>query len=127
MEEFDLNGINLLIVDDEELILDTLGEILKLNGANVSVCSNGNEAFEQMKIKRFQIVLSDIRMPGCSGIELLKKVREEKTIKMPPILLMSAFTDISTDKAKELGAQGMFLKDSDSKYLKQMIYKVVKG
>ena len=116
-----LNGVRVLIVDDEKIIRDTLGELLELDGAVVSQASDGNEAFEMIKAYNYNVVLSDIRMPECSGVDLLKRVRAEKKELMPPILLMSAFTDISTDKAKEMGAKGMFIKAEDSKYLKEML------
>ena len=121
-----LNGVRVLIVDDERLIRETLSELLQLDGAVVTEASDGNTAFDLIQAYDFHVVLSDIRMPECSGVDLLKRVRTEKSLKMPPILLMSAFTDISTSRAQELGARGMFLKDTDSKYLKEMLLQAVK-
>lgn len=121
MSKADLNGVRILIVDDEKLIRETLTELLTLDGAVVSEASDGNQAYEMIKNYNYNVVLSDIRMPECSGVDLLKRVRQDKSKDMPPILLMSAFTDISADKAKDLGAKGMFIKDSDSAYLKEML------
>ena len=116
-----LKDLRILIVDDDREIRETLFEILVLEGSIVTEASDGNQAFEMMKNYDYNVVLSDIRMPQCSGVDLLKRVRAEKDFTSPPILLMSAFTDISASKAKQLGAQGMFLKDSDSKHLKEML------
>lgn len=121
-----LKGIRILIVDDDQNIRETLSILLSLDGAIISEASDGNIAYDMIQNYDYNIIISDIRMPVCSGVELLNKVKKAKN-KIPPILLMSAFTDISTAKAKELGAKGMFLKDSDSKYLKEMILQSAKS
>ncbi len=116
----ELKGVRILVVDDEPLLLDTLKEHLELEGATVSTAFNGNEAFELLRRHEFNLILSDVRMPECSGVELLAKIREFKDI-APPVVLMSAFSDISDKKAKELGARGMFLKPENLKYLKELL------
>lgn len=115
-----LKGAHILIVDDEDMLRDVIRTHLELEGAVVSEAVNGKEAFDLIHVKKFNVVLSDIRMPGCSGIDLLKMVRDSK-IKTPPIVLMSAFTDISESKAKELGARAMFLKPTNMSYLKELL------
>ena len=123
----ELTGRRILIVDDELLIRQTLTDFLQLHGAVISTADDGNKAFELIKAYDYDIVLSDIRMPECSGVDLLKRIREERTKKTPPVLLMSAFTDISLAKAKELGAKGMFLKAEDSHYLKDLLVQAIKA
>ena len=108
------------IVDDEPLIRDTLGEYLAAEGAVVAQASNGNEAYALILENTYHVILSDVRMPECSGVELLKKIRESN-VQMPPVVMMSAFTDISENKARELGAKGMFLKPDSYEYLKELL------
>ncbi|MFT6632941.1 MAG: CheY-like chemotaxis protein [Bacteriovoracaceae bacterium] len=115
-----LKGTRILIVDDEQLLRETIEMHLELEGVIVSHASDGKEAFDLITKNKYNVVLSDIRMPGCSGIKLLEMVRAS-SLKTPPIVLMSAFTDISEDKAKELGARGMFLKPTDMSYLKELL------
>ena len=62
-----LNGVRVLIVDDERLIRETLSELLQLDGAVVTEASDGNTAFDLIQAYDFHVVLSDIRMPECSG------------------------------------------------------------
>lgn len=126
-DESVLKGIRVLIVDDELLIRQTLTEFLQLFGVVVSTADDGNRAFDMIMAYDYNIILSDVRMPECSGVDLLKRIRVEKKEKMPPVLLMSAFTDVSTERAKELGAKGMFLKAEDSNYLKEMLIQITKG
>ncbi len=124
MDFFKLKGAHILVVDDEALLRETIQTHLELEGARVTQASNGLEAYDLIKSEEFNVILSDIRMPECSGIELLNKIRESK-IKTPPIVLMSAFTDISEDKAKELGARGMFLKPDNINYLKELLVETI--
>lgn len=119
-----LKGAHILVVDDEQLLRETIQMHLELEGAVVTQAQNGHEAIELMGKHEFNVVLSDIRMPECSGIDLLKKVRESQK-KTPPIVLMSAFTDVSDSKAKELGARGMFLKPTNIKYLKELLVETI--
>jgi len=63
---------SILLVDDEKNIRITLGEILKDEGYKVTLASDGNEALEMLEKGKFNILLSDISMPGKNGLELAR-------------------------------------------------------
>ncbi len=65
----------ILIVDDEKDILRILNSILTKEGFEVRNACEGNEAIEIFKAEHFDLVITDIRMPGMDGIEVLKKVK----------------------------------------------------
>src|SRR5579884_4517916 len=65
----------ILIVDDEENIRDILYEVLSNEGYECERAEGGEEALSKLKKKPFQLVLSDILMPGLSGIDLLKEAK----------------------------------------------------
>lgn len=67
----------ILLVDDEEDIREVLGVYLKSNGYEVHSAENGEEALNLFSMHKPPIVLSDIKMPGIDGIELLKKIKNE--------------------------------------------------
>lgn len=115
-----LSNAKILIVDDDEIIRDTLETLLVIEGAVVSHAQDGHQAFDLINTNKYDVILSDIRMPGCSGLELLDRIRESKQ-KSPPIVLMSGFTDISETRAKDLGAKGMFFKTENFKDLKELL------
>ncbi len=92
----------LLIVDDESEILQVLQIGLRQNGFLVDVFTNPEEALQSFKSNSddFCLVLSDIRMPGLSGIQLAKKVKEiNPDIK---VILMTAFEIYDSDSSKVL-------------------------
>ncbi len=66
----------ILLVDDEEDIRDVLTIALEDMGYDVTTAENGNEALEKFDTADFPMVLTDIKMPGMDGIELLKKIKQ---------------------------------------------------
>lgn len=67
---------NILIVDDEESIRETVFRMVEALGHNVEVASNGSAALTLLDTKSLDIVISDIRMPGMDGLSLIKEIKE---------------------------------------------------
>jgi len=65
----------LLLVDDEPLILATTERVLREEGYRILTATNADQGFELLAINRVGVVLSDIRMPGISGLEFLSRVK----------------------------------------------------
>ena len=72
----DFSDVRLLVVDDESALRNLLGEVLKDDGFNVRTADSGEQALALFEAEPADIVLSDMSMPGMSGIDLLKKVKE---------------------------------------------------
>ena len=72
----DFSDVRLLVVDDEPALRNLLGEVLKDDGFNVRTADSGEQAIALFEAEPADIVLSDMSMPGMSGIDLLKKVKE---------------------------------------------------
>jgi len=67
---------NILIVDDEIDLLETLGDILESKGYNVTMVEDGHRAIELLRKKYFDVILMDLNMPGISGVESFKEVKK---------------------------------------------------
>lgn len=65
----------ILVVDDEKSILKLLTKVLSRNGYRVDTACNGEEAIEKIKGYRYDCVLTDFVMPGCSGTEVVTAVK----------------------------------------------------
>ena len=85
-----------LIVDDEEDILWGLSEELSRNGIDVDTASNGQEAFDKIKENDYDFLITDIRMPGMSGSELLLKSKN-----LRPDLKVVVMTAYGSDELKQ--------------------------
>ena len=97
------NDFMVYVVDDEESILGILEEALKKSGYQCEVFPTGEACFERLQKAPPHVVLSDIRMPGISGIELLEKIRTiSKDIQF---IIMTSHASLETAiNAMRLGA-----------------------
>ena len=94
---------NILVVDDEKGQRDILKAILVKQGYEISTSSNGMEALRLFKETPFDVVLTDLKMPGLDGIELLRNILKEKS--PVSVVLMTAHGTInSAVEAMKLGA-----------------------
>lgn len=93
-----------LVVDDDISILSFLSILLERNGYTVFACSSGNEGLSIVKKENIDVVLTDVRMPGISGIKFLEQIHEEK--RDLPVILMTAYADLDT--AIEAIKKGVF-------------------
>ena len=113
--EMILPPINVLIIDDDDVLLETAQDTLKALGANSEIALSGSEGLSLIEHHitnedPFNIIILDWKMPGMNGIELTKRIRE-KTGNTVPILLVSAY-DWSTieEDAKKAGVNGFISK-----------------
>ena len=93
----------ILVIDDERAILDTVGILLRGEGFETHLLQNGREALERLDQIRPDIVLTDIRMPSISGLEILEAVRS-KDPEVPVILMTAQASLQSAVKAVNEGA-----------------------
>ena len=93
----------ILIVDDEASLREFLEIFLKKEGYNIQTAKNGKEALERIQKRHFDMVISDLKMPEMSGIELLKAAQLEKRDLL--FIMITAFATTETAvEAMKLGA-----------------------
>ncbi|HEU4400949.1 MAG TPA: ATP-binding protein [Candidatus Polarisedimenticolia bacterium] len=66
----------ILLVDDEKTILDVIGDVLRMDGHHVETTTNGSAALGRLQRERFDVILTDLKMPGMSGQELFTRLAE---------------------------------------------------
>lgn len=93
---------HILVVDDHENIRDPLSKYLKQNGMRVSTASCGAQAYQVMEKSAIDLVVLDILMPGESGLDVCRRIRETKGI--PVILLTAVDDDMDKIVGLEVGA-----------------------
>ncbi len=103
---------NILIIDDERSIRNTLKEILEYENNKVEAIESGKQAIELIKKQEFDIVFCDIKMPEIDGIEVLKEIHSIKP--EMPIIMISGHGNIETAvEAIKLGAYDFIQKPLD--------------
>ncbi len=93
-----------LVVDDDPLVRETVEELLEDQGLEPTVVEDGEAALARAEEQEFDAVLSDIRMPGRDGTEILPELRERRPA--TPVILMTGFASI--DSAVEAMRAGAF-------------------
>jgi len=84
----------ILIVDDDPGQRSLLNSFLRSQGFETTLADSGERALELLRAGKFAMMISDVRMPGLTGLETLRRVREEPRLAGLPVLLVTAFTDI---------------------------------
>ncbi|MFM9030563.1 MAG: sigma-54-dependent transcriptional regulator, partial [Opitutaceae bacterium] len=88
------DDIRILVVDDDAGQRSLLETFLRAQGFRTQAADSGSAALALLERENFRLIISDVRMPGMSGIETLRRVREKRPDL--PVLLVTAFADIRT-------------------------------
>jgi CheY-like chemotaxis protein len=84
----------ILVVDDEENLRDVLVEVLKRDGHDVESACDGTEGLRRTQGSRYDLVITDLRMPGLEGPALYDALRQHYPDDPPRVIFMSANTGI---------------------------------
>ncbi len=121
----DSNKACILVVDDDIYVLDSITKLLKEYGYSVVACKSGDEAMNVFQKDDINIVLTDIKMPGISGIELLERVHAFDS--ELPVILMTAYADLDVAIAAiKQGAFDFITKPCKAEHLFHTVQKAVR-
>jgi len=116
--------VRILVVDDEEIVCDMLFDALSQAGYTVKTAKDGSDAIAQIENEPFEIVITDLKMPGMSGMELLQRVQ-----KINPdicVLIITAYSTIeSAVGAMKQGAYDYICKPFELEEMKVVVEKAV--
>ncbi|MEZ5423422.1 MAG: sigma-54 dependent transcriptional regulator [Pyrinomonadaceae bacterium] len=114
----------ILIVDDEQSYRQLLTHVFELDGHSVRTARNGREGLEALDAEPADVVVSDVKMPDMTGIEMLRAIRE--TQPDLGLILMTAFSSVENAReAFKLGAEDFIEKPFDVEELKLIVRKVL--
>jgi CheY-like chemotaxis protein len=102
----------ILIVDDHPDMREVVGQMLKAHGHTVTVAESAERAWDQILQSPPDVVVADQRLPGISGIDLLRRIRQRSELSHLAVVLCSG-DDSERDAAHEAGASDFWLKGSD--------------
>jgi DNA-binding NtrC family response regulator len=125
MREAAVATTKILIVDDENIMRESLAGWLERDGHQVQTARSGEEALERCRANRFDILLVDIKMEGMSGLEVLRRVKESDAD--VAIVMITAYGSIATAiEAMKNGAFDYMLKPFDPNELGVLIDKIIR-
>ncbi|MBS1856413.1 MAG: response regulator transcription factor [Acidobacteria bacterium] len=116
---------NILVIDDDESLRDTIAMMLEQEGFRAIVAGDGREGFDKALTHKPDLVLVDLRLPGMSGTEICKQLRAAKVD--TPIIVLSALGD-ELDKVLllEIGADDYMVKPFGTRELMARIRAVLR-
>jgi len=116
-------AFRILVVDDEQIVRDSLKDWLEEEGYSVDSAESGSDAMEKLGREHFNLMLTDIKMPGMDGVALLEKAAE--TFPELCILMMTAYATVETAvEAMKIGARDYLMKPFDPEDLVAKVTRV---
>jgi DNA-binding NtrC family response regulator len=116
---------SILVVDDDRDMRLAIQETLSRCGYHIALASNGIEAIVKLKEREYQVILADMKMPGMSGLELLKELKY-KGIKTPLILITAYGKIEDAVEAMKTGAFDYIQKPFSSEALENLVDKAIR-
>ncbi len=115
---------NILVIDDEENIRELLRELFEDENLSVSTASSGEEGIEIAKEKSFDVVITDLKMPGMNGIEVIRKFKEKNS--NTTVIVITGYPTIeSAIEAMKEGAYDYILKPFNLDQIKLVVRKAL--
>jgi response regulator RpfG family c-di-GMP phosphodiesterase len=103
------DAARILVVDDERVIREILAEFLSLEGFSVNTVEDGEKALSELRLRPYDLLITDLKMPKLSGLQLLEKIEQERLGVLT--VLMTGFGTVETAiEAMKKGAYDYLLK-----------------
>lgn len=119
--------MKILLAEDQSMVRGALAALLGMeDGFEITQAEDGDRAWLLMKQNSYDILLTDIEMPGRSGLELAQWVLQQK-LPTKTIIITTFGRSGYIRRAIDMGVAGFLLKDAPSEQLIQAIYKVMEG
>ena len=115
-----MSKFKILLVDDEEEFVKTLGERLEMRGLGPDTAFTGEQALQRIAEEEPDIMVLDIKMPGIDGMEVLRRVRKAYP-RIQVIMLTAHGTEKDVEEAQRLGAFSYLRKPADLETLTKTI------
>jgi two-component system alkaline phosphatase synthesis response regulator PhoP len=110
----------ILVVDDEGAIRYSISKTLQRVGYQVHTAASGEEALEMMRHQEYDVVLTDIRMPGLSGVDLLARIKDQAPDAV--VILLTGYASLETAiESLRLGAHDYLVKPSSSQDIRNSV------
>jgi two-component system alkaline phosphatase synthesis response regulator PhoP len=110
----------ILVVDDEGAIRYSISKTLQRVGYQVHTAASGEEALDMMQHQAYDVVLTDIRMPGLTGVELLAKIKQQAPDAV--VILLTGYASLETAiESLRLGAHDYLVKPSSSQDIRNSV------
>lgn len=115
--------MKILLVDDEDHLQEVLGLLLELDGHQVTTAFSGEQAVERAKESQFDLVITDFKMPGMNGMEVVRTLK--KTNPNISVVMITGYPTEDTEKeAQKLGVDDYIAKPFHMDKMREVIRRI---
>ena len=120
------NKSKILLVDDEPNIRNLLRELLGRDEYHIDACANGQEAIEHAEVTRYDMVITDLKMPGISGVELIRAIKQNSPETVA--VLITGYATVETAiEALRHGADDYVTKPFNIEELRKVVHRGIES
>ena len=117
-------NLKVLVIDDDAVVGRSFDRVLSDKGYDVSTAQSGEEALQTMNDSEFDVVFTDIKMPGMDGLEVTERIKER--CPWTPVVVITGYgTDDNEARAAVLGASGFVRKPLTPEMIENVTLKAV--
>lgn len=114
-----------MVIDDQPGVRRLIYEVLNRAGFDVTLATNANEALGRISVDKPGLIILDMKMPGMSGIEFLKELRQRA--KDLPVIVITAYSEADiTAEIRKLGVRYFLNKPFDISQLYLLVYEILR-
>lgn len=121
-----LKNMNILLVDDDEWIRDSLSMYFESEDCRISAHETAEKALAELDRRKFDVIITDYKLPGMDGIAFLEKVKKYHPNAVK-IMITAYASEIDVRRAKQAGAQDLIPKPFTSKTLEKCLTRLTSG
>lgn len=118
--------LKIMVVDDDRQLCEAVAFEFEEDGHDVCQASGGFEAIEWLKKNDVDVILSDVKMPQGSGLDLLDFVKH-RDVQHPPVVFFSGYSDVPREESFARGVERIFPKPFDVDELKKYLSSITQG
>ena len=120
----DSGTADILLIDDDRQLGAMLGDFLRTDKLSLTVCNNGEDGLALLHDKPFDLLILDIMLPGISGLEVLRRLRQDN--ELPVIMLTARGDDVDRIVGLEIGADDYLPKPFNPRELSARIKAILR-
>jgi CheY-like chemotaxis protein len=119
---------SLLVADDDPIIRDAVGIILRTHGYAMTFAENGTDAWEKAGTEEFDLALVDLNMPGINGFDFIARCRASAGLRNLPVIVITGLSDPEAcERAFDLGATSYVTKPLNWALFKHTVWYVLRN
>ncbi len=121
-----LRGMNILLVDDDEWIRDSLCIYFESEDCRISVHETAEKALAELDSRKFDIIITDYKLPGMDGISFLERIKKSHPNALK-ILITAYASEVDVHRAKQAGAKELIPKPFTSRTVEACLKRLIES